>query len=191
MIKTLAQLKREAANYTWQLYSYSHDNGKTEKAHPFKDFVRTVDKVASKEIYLSTPSGNSSSMPFGKAANWKFEKYLYNDTDVIVVVQVPESSVVMRYHLRPVKVKPAHVDHITLSEFWACDFCMVQRVDTETVIVRFDSALESGRPCGLARYATLKNVSGQRANDNGTLKVLGTAMVARKLFDWIGDDSEV
>ena len=101
MIKSLAQLKREAANYTWQLYSYSHDNGKTEKPRTFKGLIRTVDNVTSKDLYLSTPSGASSSMPFGKAENWKFEKYLHNNTDIIVSIQVPETPVVVRYHLRP------------------------------------------------------------------------------------------
>ena len=103
MIKSLAQLKRDAANYTWQLYSFSPDNGKTQKPGPFQGLVRTVDKVTSEAVYLSLPSGGSASKPFGKAAYYKFEKYLYNDTDTIVVVQVPGVPVISRYHLRPIK----------------------------------------------------------------------------------------
>lgn len=102
MIKSLSQLKREAANYTWQLYSFSFDGGKTESNHKFRDMVRTISSVDSQQFWFNTPGHGITSMTFGKASNWSFEKYLYNDIDQIVIVNVPNGPL-MRYHLRPIK----------------------------------------------------------------------------------------
>ena len=101
MIKSLAQLKQDAANYTWQLYSFSFDGGKTESNHKFRDMVRTISSVDSQQFWFNTPDHGITSMIFGKASNWSFEKYLHNDVDQIVVVNVPNGPL-MRYHLRPI-----------------------------------------------------------------------------------------
>lgn len=101
MIKNLTQLKKQATNYTWELYSRSFDGGKTQSSQRHGiGKVRNVLRVSSTDFIFENPEGEESYLSFPKAKECTFESYLYNDTDTIFTINLGKTQV--KYHLRPI-----------------------------------------------------------------------------------------
>lgn len=107
MIKTVAELKREAKNYTWELYYNSFMN----KVDPFSlpDRIkgeRVIAKVQTNSIAFKMPDGRESWLDWPKASQIRFDHAQDNNEDTILNVQVDENGLTLgelRYRLRPIK----------------------------------------------------------------------------------------
>ena len=98
---TLSELKRDATNYTWELYYFSFDGGETQAAHYAKNKTRKVVSGSSKSITFE----DGGELEWPKASQCSFDEYLYNNSDIIFSIEVDnrtDSPTMLSYHLRPI-----------------------------------------------------------------------------------------
>jgi hypothetical protein len=103
MIESLAQLKREAANYTWEIFYNSYLN--PENPQEISDRMkgeRTIYKFQPNAIAWLMPNGELNWLYFKSAKEFSFEE----EGDNQIVVKSCERGT-MKYRLRP--IKPAQV----------------------------------------------------------------------------------
>ena len=102
MINNLAQLKKEALNYSWELYCFNSSGIPTEKNNPhnFLNITRKVEKIQTNGLYFE----GGSWLDFPKASQCTFSKYLNNNVDTILTIKAgcDKYPLFLSYHLRRV-----------------------------------------------------------------------------------------
>ena len=96
-----AQLKKNANEYTWQLYMYNLLGIPTDKnmPHKFLNINRNVEHMQSNAIRFE----EGSWLYWPKASAVTLTKYLYNDTDIVMTIREKDCPV-LSYHLRKIPV---------------------------------------------------------------------------------------
>jgi len=103
MIQTLAQLKREAANYTWEIFYNSYLNPENPTAISERmSGQRTIHKFQSNAIAFQMPNGEISWLYFKGAKEFSFEQ----DGECPIVIRTDHKGT-MKYRLRPINGQQA------------------------------------------------------------------------------------
>ena len=106
MIKTLAQLKREAANYTWEIFHNSYMNPEHPTAISERmTGERTIHKFQSNAIAFRMSSGEIIWLYFKNAKEFSFE--LEGDTQIVIFRPAHRPDDAMKYRLRPISGQQA------------------------------------------------------------------------------------
>jgi hypothetical protein len=106
MIQTLTQLKREAANYTWEIFynSYLSPENPQEISDRMKG-ERTIHKFQSNAIAWQMPNGELNWLHFKSAKEFSFE--LEGDTQIVIFRPAHHPDAAMKYRLHPINGQQA------------------------------------------------------------------------------------
>lgn len=96
-MKNLSELKKDAKNYTWELYKFINPETEQNIPHKYLNVPRKIEKLQSNSLMFE----GGSWLYFPKSKDISFEKYLYNDNDVIVTIK-EDKFPIMSYHLRKI-----------------------------------------------------------------------------------------
>lgn len=101
-MKTLADLKRNAQNYSWEMIFNSWFGGDLKEGQKFYKLQRTVGKVQTNSLAFNT-NGRLSWLDWPKASEIDIIPY-DNENGAFVVLITPsdEKECAMRYVLRPI-----------------------------------------------------------------------------------------
>lgn len=112
-MKTLADLKREAKNYTWEMYYNSLFGGYLQPKHKFYGLQRRVNKIQSNSLafeYKESKSGLSW-LDWPKASELSItnkicvggqEKIAGHGEYIVSITPEDEKECTLYYHLRPI-----------------------------------------------------------------------------------------
>ena len=96
-MKSFTEIKKTADKYSWELYMFSNEGIPTKNLHhKFLNTTRKVEKLQTNAIKFE----GGSWLYFPKAEAVKIDKYLNNDTDIILTIK-EDNFPVLGYHLRP------------------------------------------------------------------------------------------
>lgn len=110
-MKTLADLKREAKNYTWEMYYNSWFGGYLKPGQKFYGLQRKVLKTQSNSLRLESPTSNGGSwLDWPKASELTItdkvfaggqEKTADHGEYILTITPPDEKECTIYYHLRP------------------------------------------------------------------------------------------
>ena len=112
MINSIAELKKHAQEYVWELYVFNASGNPLEPSLPHKYLhkMRKVEHVQSKSLRLE----GGSWLDWPKASETTFAPYLYNKNDVVMTIRSKTPNCpVLSYHLRHIA---SAVERATMAE---------------------------------------------------------------------------